>query len=255
MSAADRFADEISNATHALTAVHATVSGLSLDGSHNLVQYPGALAHAMSNFRHLAAEVEFTVYGLYRRAARASVQDTYPDAVRDLATDLASGLYPAHGCAHATWRVLERVEAHAYAIKTANRSRAQAGSAATDRFAAETTDATNALSAAHTILAGLSQDYYGGRAVLNADILAHAVTQLRECTALLETTLPVVGRHATHPDATAGYPDAVGEQIANLATDLTAATRCARSTTRLLRGLETHTQDLKKAAHGTPFSL
>jgi hypothetical protein len=221
------------------------VSGLS-HGS-TAVEERSAFAHAMSELRLVAAEVEFILNNLCRRATHAADHDPYPTALRDRCATLATSLRAAHGQAHNTWRVMQRVEDHAMALKTLAPRNANAGSAA-HRFAAETTHAATALSTAGTIVSGLSQDYYGGRAVLDAAILTHVVSMVRETTATLELTLHVVWRHANTAADNEGSPAPVRDRTRALADELAAATKGARRTTRVLRGLETQAADLKAAA-------
>lgn len=257
MSTADRFAQETTNAANALGQAHSTVAGLAHGYTAGAaVQDPAYLAHTLSELRLAAARVEFILAGLYRRATRAAAQDTYPAPVRELTAALAAGLRTAHAQAHNTWHELEQVEDHAAAIKTAIRTGANpTHSAAADRFAADAFHAVAALGAAHTILAGLDQSYYGGRAVLDAAILAHAVSRLRETTSSLELILHVVARHTSQAAATQDYPDVVGERVASLAGALAAASSAARATTRVLRPLEHQALQLRTATAGIRFSL
>ncbi|HEX5120461.1 MAG TPA: hypothetical protein VFW65_35215 [Pseudonocardiaceae bacterium] len=257
MSTADRFAQETTNAANALGEAHSVLAGLAHGYTAGAaVQDPAYLAHTLSELRLAASQVEFILAGLYRRATRAAGQDTYPAPVRELTAAIAVGLRNAHAQAHTAWHELEQVEDHAAAINTAARTGAHpTRSAAADRFAAEAGHAVNALGAAHTILAGLSQREYGGRAVLDAEILAHAVSRLREVTASLELILHIAARHTHQAGATQDYPDAVGEWVASLATALTTASAAARATTRVLRRLENQAAQLRTATAGTHFSL
>jgi cellobiose-specific phosphotransferase system component IIA len=265
VSTADLFAQETTNAVNALGEAHSAVAGLAHgDTSGAAVQDPAYLAHALSEFRLATSQVEFILAGLHRRISRAVTElaaqhqqgtsGTYPAAVLDLTAALANGLHSAHSQAHNTWRELGHAEDHAAAIKTATRANPTRSPAA-DRFAAQATHTANALGAAHTILAGLNQSHYGGRAVLDAAVLAHTVARLRETTSSLELILHVVARHTNHLAATQDYPDAVGERVASLASALVAASTAARATTRVLRPMEAQALQLRTATAGTHFAL
>jgi hypothetical protein len=256
MSAADRFAEETTTAATALHAVHLLLAGAAPDSAAAAgVQDPSYLAHALTNLRHATAEVEFIAHTLHRRTVHAASNDAYPTAVRDQLTALDADLRNAHWHVHNTWRVLCRTEEHGMAIKAATRGTPGTVTALADRFAADTTTTTNALAAAHTILAGLSQDYYGGHAVLDAAILLHAVATLREITATLTVTLRVLGRHVSHAARWANWPDRVRDRATALAEDLTSAANAARGTVRFWQYLEHQALDIQKATQGIAFTL
>jgi len=256
MSAADRFAEEITTAATAMHAVHLLLAGASPDSTAGVgIQDPSYLAHALTNLRHATAEVEFIAHTLHRRTVDAASHDAYPTALREQLTALDSNLRNAHWHVHNTWRVLCRTEEHGTAIKAATRGTPGTVTALADRFARDTTTTTNALAAAHTILAGLSQDYYGGRAVLYAAILLHAVSTLREVTATLAVTLRVLRRHVSHAANSANWPDRVRDRATALAEDLTVATNAARGTVRFWQYLEHQALDIRQATQGIAFTL
>lgn len=253
MSAADRFTEELANGATALAAVHSLLTRTAPDSTAGAsIQDPTYLAHAVSNLRHASAEVEFIALGLHRRTAH---NDTYPDALRDLLTTLAAGLAAANRTAHDLWRVMSSAERHGDAIKAATRGTPVTTTATADRFATETTSATNGLSAAHTILAGLSQDYYGGRAVLSAAITAQALSTLRQVTVTVTAIVRALSRHVSHAADNPGRPDAVREMTAALAADLTSAVSAARATVRALHPLERQAADICQASQHVAFTL
>jgi len=256
MSVADRFTDETSTAATALSAMHTLVAGVAPDSTAGTgIQDPGYLAHALSQLRYITAEVEFILHGLHRRVGHAAHHDAYPATLRDLCTTLATDLRAAVGHAHATWRVMSTVENHGDAIKAATRGTPATVTTIGDRFAEAVTTAANALGAAHTILAGLSQREYGGRAVLNAAILTQTLSLLRQITATLQALLRVLGRHAQHLADNPTRPDMVRERAAALAADLSVATAAARGMTPGLHRLAAQARDIQDAARGITFAL
>jgi hypothetical protein len=256
MSAADRFAEETSNAATAMNAARSILIIAAPDSTAGAdVQDPSYLAHTLTNLRHATAEVEFILWGLHRRAGYAAQHDTCPGQLRDLLTTLALTLRTSSGHAHTAWRVMCQVENHGDAIKNATRGTRPTVTATGDRLAEATTNTTNALAAAHTILAGLSQSYYGGQAVLNADDLEHALSMLRQITDTLTAILRVLGRHARHLADNPAHPDTVREPAAALAADLSAASAAARGLIPGLRRLEQQATDIQKAARGTTLAL
>lgn len=258
MSVADRFAEELATAAAALGAAHTLVAGLALDSDSTTgagVQDPGYLAHTLSNLRHATADIEFIAHGLYRRARHAAHHDTYPAPLRDLLSVLAADLHAAQRQAHTVWRVMCTAENHGCAMKAATRGARATVTAAGDQFAAATTTATNALSAAHTILAGLSQDYYGGQAVLDAAILARALSTLRQTARWLQATVRVLKRHVSHLTNDRTRPDTVREPAAELVPELSGATVTARGLVQIMRRLADQAPHIQEAAQGITFML
>lgn len=126
---------------------------------------------------------------------------------------------------------------------------------AAEHFVNETINAANALSAAHTIVAGLSQRKYGGVAVLDSDSLARAMHKLRATAGFLELTLRFLCHRANQAADNKKHPEALRYLAKTLARDLLAATQCAGETTHVLRGLETLALHIRDAALDSDFAL